>query len=132
MSRHICDLILQEKPQLLIIGGPPTYLAGFKVAEAQIEDGLMNLTKIVENVPLTIMDHHVLREENWRDRTERLFTKAEERKHEILTSSEFLGKNNECLEAERKRLYLENPPSAEFEKWMRMSDDSKRLIKPPI
>jgi predicted metallo-beta-lactamase superfamily hydrolase len=132
MSRHICDLILQEKPQLLIIGGPPTYLAGFRVAEAQIEDGLMNLTKIVENVPLTIMDHHVLREENWRDRTERLFTKAEERKHEILTSSEFLGKNNECLEAERKRLYLENPPSAEFEKWMRMSDDSKRLIKPPI
>lgn len=132
MSRGTRDLILLEKPQLLIIGGPPMYLVGFKVAETQIEAGLMNLEMIVENVPVTILDHHALRVENWRNRMKTLFMKAKERGHKVLTSSEFLGKNNECLEAERKRLYVKSPPSQEFEKWMRLSDDSKRLAKPPV
>jgi uncharacterized protein len=130
MSEHTFALIQDEKPQLLIIGGPPLYLTGFKVDEKQIQLGMEHLEKIVENVPLTIMEHHVLRDEKWRDKTENLFRRANAMGHKILTASEFLGKDNECLEAVRRRLFVENPPPREFEKWMRTDEETKRRVRP--
>ena len=35
--------ILAESPQLVIVGGPPTYLAGFRVKDEHIETGMQNL-----------------------------------------------------------------------------------------
>lgn len=131
ISRHTFELIQNEKPQLLIIGGPPLYLTGFKVDEKQIQLGLEHLEKIVENVPLTIMEHHVLRDEKWRDKTENLFRRANDVGHKVLTASEFLGNDNECLESVRRRLFVENPPSREFEKWMHTDDETKRRVRPP-
>jgi len=69
------------------------------------------LEKVVETVPCTILEHHILRDENWREKTKNVFDKANKAGYEILTAAEFLGKQNAFLEATRKRLFVENPPS---------------------
>jgi predicted metallo-beta-lactamase superfamily hydrolase len=132
IARRTLEIIIEEKPQLLMIGGPPLYLSGFKVDENQIQAGLENFEKIVETVPHVILDHHVLRDENWREKTNRVFDTAKKAGCRILTAAEFLDKEDVFLEAKRKRLFVENPPSREFEKWTRESFDVKQHVKPPF
>lgn len=132
ISTETLKTILNEKPQLVMVGGPPSYLAGFRVNEEQLQLGMRNLEKIVEAVPCTILEHHLLRDENWREKTANVFDKAEKAGHKVLTAAEFLGEQNAFLEAARKRLYAEKPPSKTFEKWMRESLNVKKRVKPPF
>ena len=132
MSTHTLEIIIKEKPQLITIGGPPLYLAEFRVGEEQIQTGLKNLEKVVDAVPCVIIEHHILRDENWREKTKNVFNKACEAGCKFLTSAEFSGSENSFLEALRKRLFIENPPSKEFERWMRGNSEAKKHVKPPI
>ena len=66
MSNHTAELILASKPNVIMLGGPPLYLGGFRVEWAQLERGLANLERIVEAVPLVVLEHHALRDEQWR------------------------------------------------------------------
>lgn len=132
MSSHTLGLILKEKPQLIMIGGPPLYLSGFKVKEEQIQIGLGNLGKVVETVPHTILEHHILRDENWREKARDVFRTVRTHGHRISTAAEFLGNENRLLEAQRKRIFTEKPPSKDFERWMRKTRSMKRHTRPPI
>ncbi len=132
MSLHTLNLILAEKPSLLMIGGPPSYLAQFKVADEQIKLGLENLAKIVDVVPMVILEHHLLRDEEWLKKTEPLLQKAIKSEHKVLTAAEFSGRKNLFLEASRRRLFAENPPSKEFMSWTQQDDMTKKHTKPPI
>jgi len=132
MSSRTLAVILNEKPKLIMIGGPPIYLAKFKVSDAQIEAGLRNLERIAEAVPWVIVEHHILREENWIENTRNTEKKAEKNKHAMITAAEFLDKENAFLEANRKKLFTDAPPSTEFEKWMNKNVETRKHIKPPI
>jgi len=132
MSAHTFELIKAAKPQVLMIGGPPFYLGGFKVDEAQLQLGLKNLVGVVEAVPVTILEHHALRDESWQQRTKQAYDMAAETGHRVMTAAEFAGDRNNFLESKRKTLYVENPPSKEFEKWMRQGLTEKSHAKPPI
>jgi predicted metallo-beta-lactamase superfamily hydrolase len=131
MSAHTLELIKAAKPQVLMVGGPPFYLGGFKVDEAQLQLGLRNLTALVETVPLTILEHHALRDESWKQRTKQVFDVAAVTGHRVMTAAEFAGDRNNFLESKRRTLYVENPPSKEFERWMRRGLE-KSHTKPPI
>ena len=78
------------------------------------------------------MEHHTLRDELWRQRTKQAYAKAVEVGHEVMTAAEFAEHENSFLEATRKTLYVENPPSKEFEKWMKNDFKKKSIVKPPI
>jgi predicted metallo-beta-lactamase superfamily hydrolase len=130
MSTRTLEIIIKEKPQLIIMGGAPLYLSGFNVDEDQIRAGLENSERVVKNVPDVILEHHILRDENWRDKIKTLFGTAQEAGCKILTAAEFLGKENTFFEARRKRLFVENPPSKEFEKWMQESTEMQKHLKP--
>ncbi|MEM3704176.1 MAG: hypothetical protein QXX79_07165 [Candidatus Bathyarchaeia archaeon] len=132
MSKQTLKVIVDEKPELIIIGGPPLYLVGFRVTTEQSLAGLKNLEKIVEVVPCTILEHHILRDECWREKAANIFAKAEEVGHKVLTAAEYLGEENSFLEARRNKLFAENPPSKDFERWMSKSLQEKRVTKPPI
>jgi predicted metallo-beta-lactamase superfamily hydrolase len=131
MSAHTLELIKVAKPQMIMVGGPPFYLGGFKVDEAQLQLGLKNLVAVVENVPLTILEHHALREESWQQKTKQVYDMAAETGHRVMTAAEFAGDRNNFLESKRKTLYVENPPSKEFKKWMRQGLE-KSHTKPPM
>ncbi|MEM3627480.1 MAG: hypothetical protein QXZ25_05580, partial [Candidatus Bathyarchaeia archaeon] len=119
MSRRALEIILGEKPKLLLIGGPPLYLLKFRVDEEQIQLGMKNLEKVVESVPNIILEHHILRDENWLEKARAVLARPGIGR--VLTAAEYLGKENLFLEARRKRLFDEEQPSREFDKWMHES-----------
>jgi len=124
--------ILAENPQLVLVGGPPTYLAGFRVKDEYIEMGMRNLRSLVESVPTTILEHHTLRDEKWRSLSQPIFDAATERGHKVLTAAEFSGTTNNFLEFRRRQLFEMEPPSSDFEKWMKLPLQKRKLKKPPI
>jgi len=126
------DIILAEKPQLVIMGGPPTYLAGFRVKEEHIKQGMQNLESLVRSVPTTILEHHTLRDEKWRNLSQPIFDAASEIDHEVVTAAEFAGRENNLLEFRRRQLFESEPLSPEFEKWMKLPQPKRKLTKPPI
>ncbi len=132
ISSRATEIILAEKPDLLMVGGPPFYLGGFKVDEEQIQKGLKNLTKIVESLPLTILEHHALRDSQWRIMAKSIINAADQSGHKLLTGAEYLGVKDVFLESRRKELYQEFPPSAEFEKWMKVDSAKLSHTKPPL
>ncbi len=126
------DRILAENPQLVLVGGPPTYLAGFRVKDENIETGMQNLRNLVENVPLTILEHHLFRDENWKSLFQPIFDAANEAGHKVLTAAEYSGKENNFLEFHRRQLFETEPPSSDFEKWMKLPLQKRKMSKPPI
>jgi uncharacterized protein len=131
MSTHTLELILDAKPNAIMLGGPPLYLGGFRVEITQLEQGLRNLERIVEEIPLVILEHHALRDESWRPKMEKVFQKAYQSGHSILTAAEYAGKENLFLESRRKQLYQDQPPSDEFKQWIKTLNQ-KKITKPPI
>ena len=131
MSTHTLDLILAAKPTVIMLGGPPLYLGGFRVEMTQLEQGLRNLERIVEAVPLVILEHHALRDEEWRPKMESVFQKATAAGHSIVTAAEYAGKENLFLESKRRQLYRDHPPSSEFKAWMKTLNN-KTIAKPPV
>ena len=132
MSPHTLNLILAEKPSLLMIGGPPSYLAQFKVSDEQIKLGLENLEKIIAAIPMIILEHHLLRDGEWLEKARSILQKSIESGHKVLTAAEFSGRKNLFLEASRQRLFADYPPSKEFVNWTRKDDMIKKKTKPPI
>ncbi|MCW4019454.1 MAG: MBL fold metallo-hydrolase [Candidatus Bathyarchaeota archaeon] len=132
MATHTAELILAEKPDLLMIGGPPFYLGGFRVDEGQIRKGTANLQSIVERVSTVIIEHHALRDAQWRTRAESLCKAADAAGHRLVTAAEFMGEENRFLESKRKQLYADFPPSKEFQQWTHLSDTEISRVKPPI
>ncbi len=132
MSLNPLDFILKTKPQMLIVGGPPFYLSNVKVSKTKLQLGVRNLIKIVKEVPVTILEHHTLRDELWRKKTEKICDAASSVGHSVLTAAEFRHKENSLLECNRKKLYREDPPSSEFMQWTQLDLATKSRSKPPI
>jgi len=132
ISNRTLQIIVEEKPELLMLGGPPLYLAGFRVSEKEMQAALTNLKVVVQHVPTTILEHHVLRDEHWNEKTTEVFYKAYAADHVVLTAAEYSGRKNSFLEATRKTLYAKHPPSAEFKKWMRTNEETKKQARPPV
>lgn len=126
------QIIQAEKPQLLIIGGPPSYLAGFRVDEQQIQRGLKNLETLTKAIPVVIVEHHLLRDLRWRDSAKQIFKSAPDVGNKVVTAAEFSGEENRLLEAKRKQLFKDDPPSSDFERWSRLSESKRRKTKPPL
>jgi len=131
MSPQTLGMIEKASPHVLMVGGPPFYLSNLK-DEMQLERAISNLRRIVEFVPLTILEHHVLRDALWKERTKRVFEAAAKVNHRIVTAAEFAGRENSFLESMRKELYVRDPPSKEFERWIRVGWKEKGGVKPPV
>jgi predicted metallo-beta-lactamase superfamily hydrolase len=78
------------------------------------------------------LEHHALRDEQWRQRTKQVYNAALNAGHSVMTVAEFAGKKNKFLESKRKQLYRDTPPPKEFEKWMHKGLTKKSSTKPPI
>ena len=96
------QVILEEKPDMLILSGPPTYLAGYAVLRKDIEKARNNLIEIAEQVPEVVVDHHLLRSSRYLN-----FIKSVEKESgsRINVASQIIGKEPELMEARRKEFY---------------------------
>ncbi len=132
MSKVTTRLILKEKPDILILGGPPLYLEGVRVGKASIRKGLENASRIAEKVPKVIFEHHVLRSEAWKDDAKTVLEAGAKAGHEIVTAAEYLREPVRLLESKRERLYEEEPPPEEFVKWTELPREKRRQQPPPV
>jgi predicted metallo-beta-lactamase superfamily hydrolase len=132
ISKRTLELILKEKPDVLVLGGPPTYLKGIRVAEQPIQNGMMNAAILAATVPTVIFEHHILRSEFWVADAEPVFDSANKSGNKIVTAAEYLGQPSLILESRRLKLYEEEEPSPEFLKWTELAREKRQLISPPI
>lgn len=132
ISDETMKMILTEKPHLAILGGPPLYLQDFKVSEELISHGLENIIHLATDIPVTVIDHHLLRSADWRGYLKRAFKAARKSGNTVVTAAEFAGVKNNLLECVREKLFEEDPPSKEFSKWMRLSKEERRRTYPPV
>ncbi|UCH31943.1 MAG: hypothetical protein JSV05_00645, partial [Candidatus Bathyarchaeota archaeon] len=108
------------------------YLAGFHVKDQDIQQALKNLEILVKKIPVVILEHHLLRDANWRQYMEPIFKTAQGARSKIITAAEFLGEENRLLEAKRKQLFRDYPPNSDYEKWTKITELKRQKIKPPI
>jgi hypothetical protein len=132
ISEMALQFILRERPSAVIVGGPPTYLAGLKASEEAIKRGMSNLTMIAKKVPLVVVDHHLLRAQDSLQELSAISAEVKPLGGSIMTAAEYLGKQPRLLEANRRKLYEDNPPSRQFIKWTKLNKEKQCLVKPPL
>lgn len=132
VSEKTLSKILEAKPQTLIIGGPPLYLSGWQIEERSIKQGLSSLKKVVEEVPLTLLDHHILRSDEGLAETSALREYAEKTGNTVRTFAEHVGLENRLLEARRRQLFEDYPPTPEFRKWMNLNPLRQKVQPQPL
>lgn len=103
VTKDAKDYIINQKPDLLIMDGPPTLFLGWLFSKENLQDASDNLIEIMEKLDCeVILDHHLLRDLRYK---ERFFQPYKYSKKKIQTFAEYLGKENNALEAHRKELW---------------------------
>ncbi len=94
------EFILNSKPHWAVIDGPMTYMLGYRYSQEALESSIRNLMGFLDQpqLELLVLDHHLCRELNFRDRLGELGNKFK-------TAAQASGKRENLLEARRKELY---------------------------
>lgn len=97
----------KPRPNLLILGGPPTYSSGVLVSEEAVVRGLEGLERVIIDVrpEILVVDHHLLRDINYAKYIERHVKLARELGVKLVTAAEYEGRPLEQLEARRRELW---------------------------
>ena len=123
MDASAAERISALRPTLIVVGGPPLYLEEHKVDRGLVEKGLDNMALLSQRSEL-VVSHHTLRDENWRERV------AAKGVRRLATYASLLGLEEQLLEARRRILYKEHPPSPSFLQWLRAPKE--RRGPPPL
>jgi len=101
------DFVLKEKPNVLFVDGPMTYMLGYRYSYKSLEISNSNLVKAIKvtNLHTLVLDHHFLRDLNYKARIKPVYEAAEKREVKVVTAAEFCGRKIEMLEALRRELY---------------------------
>jgi len=101
------DFILKEKPNVLFVDGPMSYMLGYRYSYRSLEIANTNLVKALneKNLQTLVLDHHFLRDLNYKLRIKPVYEAAEKLGVKVITAAEFAGRKIEMLEALRKELY---------------------------
>lgn len=97
------EYIIEQRPDILIMDGPPTIFLGWKFSYKNLEDASKNMMEILDKLNCeVILDHHLLRDLKYKERFPEPYKVGGDR---IKTFAEYLGKKNNTLEAHRKQLW---------------------------
>ena len=107
ISNRALEILLQWKPSEIVLCGPPTYFAGYKVPVEVVEKGLENMKKLVQEVKMRrlVVDHHFLRDIDYRSKMKDLLEIATAQSTIVETAAEYMGFNVRQLEAYRRDLW---------------------------
>ncbi|QKR00455.1 hypothetical protein GWK48_08785 [Metallosphaera tengchongensis] len=112
-SQEHVKFTLETKPNFIIIDGPLSYLLGRALSEEQLQSSVKNMEILAKSgLEKMVVDHHVLRDLNYRKVLEPLYDVANSSGVAVLTAAEVLGKEIKQLEAKRRELFaLDNRPA---------------------
>ena len=93
MIEDYADLIIKENPSILFLDGPTTYLFGYILNRINLERTIDNTVRIIKEIDadVIIYDHHLTRENKFRERTKRIWDTAVKTNKKVVTAAEYLG-----------------------------------------
>jgi len=101
LSTVAAAYLIQERPTLLYLSGPPSYIER-ELGAALIERGIDHLLRVVDATGCrVIMDHHALRDTRFAERFARLWDTGS-----IVTAAGYLGLAEAPLESRRNRAWM--------------------------
>jgi uncharacterized protein len=106
LPEHL-EFICAENPDTLFLDGPITYMRGEGFSAAALRASVRNLCTILATTRVTtlILDHHLLRDPNWKGEMGEVFAIASKTDRKVVTAAGFLGKEDEMLETMRQQLF---------------------------
>ena len=115
------DFILRENPEIILCDGPVSYMVGSKYDTSYLDTCIENIVTIIEgtDVRTLLLDHHLLRELEWKNKISPVFKAALSKDVNIFTAAEFVGLKTELLEARRKELYEKFGQDQDFDRHKR-------------
>jgi len=103
VTKSAKEYIISQSPDILIMDGPPTIFLGWKFSMQNLQDAADNLVEIKEKLDCDIiLDHHLLRDLNYKKIFPQPYRASGEK---VKTFAEYIGKENNTLEAHRKELW---------------------------
>jgi len=104
MHSRAVSQILDWKPDIVLVSGPPLYLK--QMSNEKKEKALTEAVRLSKGVGVLILDHHLLRS----NEGYALLKKIESGSgNKVMCAAEFMGKRPLLLEAKRRLLYREMP-----------------------
>ncbi|MBD3387773.1 MAG: MBL fold metallo-hydrolase [Candidatus Altiarchaeales archaeon] len=101
VDEEATEWIIEAKPRLLIMDGPPTYFLGYKFSAANMERAKANMLRIIEETGCeVILEHHLLRDLKHRERFKEVYETGKAR-----SAAEYRGVEENLLEMRRKELW---------------------------
>jgi len=98
------DFILTHRPQTAIIDGPMLYMLGYAYSQEDLEASLGNLRAMLSGgTKKIVLDHHFARDLTFGKYLDEL--RAEFMDAKIGTAAEFMGMEDDLLEARRRELH---------------------------
>lgn len=94
------EWIVEEKPDILVLDGPTTYLFGYMLNRVNLNRCVENAVRIVEELEdsLIVYDHHLLRDVRYRERVAEVYRVAEKLGRKLVTAAELYGRKPLILE----------------------------------
>lgn len=107
MCKSALEILLAWRPRMLLLCGPPTYFEGYKISSECVELAKRNMIRLVEQggIDTMVVDHHLLRDANYRERLAEVFSIAAKRNRTLMCAAEYMGYPVTQLEARRRRLW---------------------------
>jgi hypothetical protein len=103
VTKRAKDYIINQKPDILIIDGPPINMLGFRFSRKNLQLASDNLVEILKKLKCTvILDHHLLRDLRYKEIFSEPYRLGGKK---VKTFAEYLDKENNTLEANRKKLW---------------------------
>ena len=101
------NFILKSEPNIIICDGPMTYMLGTRFSEMDLRNSILNLVKVLnmETVDVLILDHHLLRDLEWRTWLKPIFEEGGILNKKVFTAASYMGVEENLLEARRRELY---------------------------
>jgi predicted metallo-beta-lactamase superfamily hydrolase len=105
------QFILDEKPDIVILDGPMTYMLGFRYSWKSLRASIENIKRIIQETPVhtLMLEHHFMRDLQYKSRIKPVYDVAGDKGVRVITAAEYLGSPIEMLEARRRELYAKHP-----------------------
>lgn len=142
-----------KQNHIIAFGGTPTYILTSRNSQQDntiLQNSFQNSANIIKNFDISIIDHHIIRDINYRNYLDQFSNISEHGKQQILTMNSNLfssfpenkvpqasgpiSDNYERipLECNREILFKKYPPSREFYQWLRKAEKNLTIDDPPL
>ncbi|MGC9468335.1 MAG: MBL fold metallo-hydrolase [Anaerolineae bacterium] len=121
LDARAVSLILEWRPDVVLVGGPPLYLSALSPTQRQRAWELAQ--RLARGGETLILDHHLLRSKTGLSWLARLAAGTD---HAVICAADFMGRPRCLLEARREQLYHQMPvPDGWHEAYARGETDTR-------